>query len=162
MGGNSASISRIFRKKWNKWFSTPIDPSLDAVYTDIVENFPLADLRGDPRGARPSHSGSNFFHFHVVFGKKFGQIIGWRSHLGEILDPSLFPKGKLTFRADLSVHVLKNSRELKVQRSRVERHEPRISDCNIKLNLTSMIVIIVLGDRGFLFRFRLIIKILPL
>ena len=27
-------------------------------------------------------SGSNFFHFHAVFGKKLFQIIGWHLHLG--------------------------------------------------------------------------------
>ena len=43
------------------------------------------------------------FHFHAVFGKKFGKILGWRPYLGgwyppvwEILDPPLNITGRLS------------------------------------------------------------------
>ena len=41
----------------------------------------LADLRGG--GAPGTPPRSNFFHFHAVFEKKIGQIIGWRPHVWE-------------------------------------------------------------------------------
>ena len=54
----------------------------------------LADLGGGA-GTRAPPSGSNFLHFHAVFGKNWSNSMlapplwGWRPPVWEILDPPL-------------------------------------------------------------------------
>ena len=47
----------------------------------------MTDLRG-VRGTCATTGGPNSFNFMQILGK-FGKIVCWRPHLGEILDPPL-------------------------------------------------------------------------
>ena len=103
------SMDQLYEKTWFAlpefiWHSAGESSvlTLQCLFTKAI-TLPLADLRGGggvrarwkgDRDVLPS--GSNFFHFHAVFRKNFGQIIGLCPHLGrwclpiwEILDPPL-------------------------------------------------------------------------
>ena len=91
------NVQRVAVSKWSDHIVKAIscDPPVVAGWVII------GGSRGGGAGTRAPPSGSNFLHFHAVFGKNWSNSMlappplwGWRPPVWEILDPPLVMKGE--------------------------------------------------------------------